>query len=129
MQDNPRYDDVVAEVIAFLKARADAAAAKGIQEIWVDPGIGFGKTLEHNLDLLRNVDRIRDETGRPVVIGASRKRFIAAIDERAKNAGRDRLGGSVAAAFLAAQNGAAMVRAHDVGETVQALKVLRAAQR
>lgn len=129
MQDNPHYDDVVAEVIAFLKARVDAAAAKGIQDIWVDPGIGFGKTLEHNLDLLRNVDRIRDETGRPVVIGASRKRFIAAIDDRAKSAGRDRLGGSVAAALLAAQHGAAMVRAHDVAETVQALKVLRAAQR
>jgi dihydropteroate synthase len=129
MQNDPRYDDVVAEVIAFLKARADAAAAKGIQDIWVDPGIGFGKTLEHNLDLLRNVDRIRDETGRPVVIGASRKRFIAAIDERAKSAGRDRLGGSLAAALLAAQNGAAMVRVHDVAETVQALKVWRATQR
>jgi dihydropteroate synthase len=129
MQSDPRYDDVVAEVIAFLKARVAAVAAKGVEDIWVDPGIGFGKTLEHNLALLRNVARIRDETGRPVVVGASRKRFISAIDKRAKDAGRDRLGGSIAAALLAAQNGAAMVRVHDVAETVQALKVWRATQR
>jgi dihydropteroate synthase len=129
MQCDPRYDDVVAEVIAFLKARVAAVAAKGVEDIWVDPGIGFGKTLEHNLALLRNVARIRDETGRPVVIGASRKRFISVIDERARDAGRDRLGGSIAVALLAAQNGAAMVRVHDVAETVQALKVWRATQR
>ncbi|MGQ0531750.1 MAG: dihydropteroate synthase [Caulobacteraceae bacterium] len=126
MQNDPRYDDVVAEVIAFLRARVAAVEAKGIEDIWVDPGIGFGKTLEHNLALLNNVRRIADETGRPVSIGASRKRFIVAIDDRAKNAGRDRLGGSVAAALIAAQNGASMVRVHDVAETVQALKVWRA---
>lgn len=126
MQNDPHYDDVVAEVIAFLRDRVAAAAGKGVTEIWVDPGIGFGKTLEHNLALLRNVRRIANETGKPVVVGASRKRFIAAIDERAKNASADRLGGSVAAALLAAQNGAAMVRVHDVAETVQALKVWRA---
>lgn len=127
MQDDPRYDDVVAEVIAFLKARVAAVEGKGVQDIWVDPGIGFGKTLAHNLELLNNLDRIAAETGRPVVFGASRKRFIAAIDERANNAGTDRLGGSIAAALLAAQKGAAMVRVHDVAETVQALKVWRAA--
>ncbi len=126
MQNDPRYGDVVAEVIAFLKARTRAAEAKGIEDVWVDPGIGFGKTLAHNLALLNNVGRIREETGRPVVIGASRKRFIAAIDERAKDAGRDRLGGSVAAALIAAQNGADMVRVHDAAETVQALKLWRA---
>jgi dihydropteroate synthase len=126
MQNAPRYDDVVAEVIAFLKARVRTAEAKGIKDIWVDPGIGFGKTLEHNLALLRNVKRIAEQTGRPVLIGASRKRFIAALDDRAKSAGADRLGGSVAAALIAAQNGAAMVRVHDVAETVQALKVWRA---
>jgi dihydropteroate synthase len=128
MQNDPRYGDVVAEVIAFLRARVAAAEAKGIADIWVDPGIGFGKTPAHNLALINNVRRIAEETGRPVVIGASRKRFIAAIDERAKDAGKDRLGGSVAAALIAAQNGAAMVRVHDVAETVQALKVWRATQ-
>ena len=126
MQNEPRYDDVVAEVIAFLRERVVTAAEKGVSDIWVDPGIGFGKTLEHNLALLANVGRIGEETGRPVVIGASRKRFIAALDERAKDAGKDRLGGSVAAALMAVQNGAAMVRVHDVAETVQALKVWRA---
>jgi len=126
MQERPHYDDVVGEVIAFLKARVAAASAKGIEDIWVDPGIGFGKTLAHNLALLRNVKRIGDETGRPVLIGASRKRFIAAIVESAKDAGEDRLGGSIAAALLAAQNGAGMLRVHDVAETVQALKVWRA---
>lgn len=126
MQNDPHYDDVVAEVIAFLKARIAAAQAKGVDDIWVDPGIGFGKTLEHNLALLNNVERIGAETGRPVVIGASRKRFIAVIDDRAKDAGRDRLGGSIAAALIAAQAGAGMVRVHDVAETVQALKVWRA---
>ncbi len=129
MQNDPHYGDVVAEVIAFLKARVAATEAKGVEDIWVDPGIGFGKTLEHNLALLNNVGRIREETGRPVLIGASRKRFIAAIDQRAKDAGKDRLGGSIAAALLAAQNGADMVRVHDVAETVQALKVWRASQR
>ncbi len=128
MQNDPRYDDVVAEVCAYLRERVKAAEAKGIDDIWVDPGIGFGKTLEHNLALLNAVPRIERETGRPVVIGASRKRFIAAIDERAKSAGADRLGGSIAAALIAAQNGAAMVRVHDVAETAQALKVWRATQ-
>jgi dihydropteroate synthase len=128
MQRAPHYDDVVAEVIAFLRARVAAAEAAGLRDIWVDPGIGFGKTLQHNLVLLRAVTRISDEVGRPVVIGASRKRFIQAIDEGATNAAKDRLGGSVAAALIAAQSGAAMVRVHDVAETVQALQVWRALQ-
>ncbi len=128
MQDAPHYDDVVADVIAFLRTRVAAAEAKGVADIWVDPGIGFGKTLAHNLALLSAVSRIRAEVGKPVVIGASRKRFIAAIDERAVDAGKDRLGGSMAAALIAAQNGADMVRVHDVAETVQALKLWRAMQ-
>ncbi|MGD9816982.1 MAG: dihydropteroate synthase, partial [Hyphomonadaceae bacterium] len=126
MQADPRYGDVVADVIAFLKARVTAAEAKGLTDIWIDPGIGFGKTLEHNLALLRATGRIAEEVGRPVVIGASRKRFIQAIDARAVNAGTDRLAGAVAAALYAAQQGAACLRVHDVAETVQALKVWRA---
>lgn len=126
MQEDPRYDDVVAEVIAFLRERIAEAEAAGVENLWVDPGIGFGKTLAHNLALLSAVARIRDETGRPVVIGASRKSFIGKIDPRAENAAKDRLGGSVAAAWTAVQNGAAMVRVHDVAETVQALKLWRA---
>ncbi len=126
MQAEPRYDDVVAEVIAFLQARVRAAEERGIEDIWVDPGIGFGKTLEHNLALLRATARIVEETRKPVLIGASRKRFIQALDERAKDAGKSRLGGSIAAALIAAHGNAGMVRVHDVAETAQALKVWRA---
>jgi dihydropteroate synthase len=126
MQNDPRYEDVAAEVIAFLRERVAAAEALGIRQIWVDPGIGFGKTLAHNLTLIANVGRIAEETGKPVLIGASRKRFIQALDERATDAATDRLGGSVAAALVAAQKGASIVRVHDVAETAQALKVWRA---
>jgi dihydropteroate synthase len=126
MQNEPRYDDVVAEVIAFLRQRVAAAESRGLTKIWVDPGIGFGKTLKHNLALLNAIPRIRAETGKPIVIGASRKSFIAKIDRGADAA--QRLGGSVAAALLAAQAGADMLRVHDVDETVQALKVWKAAQ-
>jgi dihydropteroate synthase len=126
MQADPRYDDVVGEVIAFLRERIAAAESKGVEDIWVDPGIGFGKTLEHNLALLNAVGRIGEETRKPVLVGASRKRFIQAIDERATHAGKDRLGGSISAAMIAAHRNAAMVRVHDVAETVQALKVWRA---
>ncbi|MES1198775.1 MAG: dihydropteroate synthase [Pseudomonadota bacterium] len=127
MQNDPVYDDVVAEVIAFLRARAREAEQRGLTDVWVDPGIGFGKTLAHNLALLNAIGRIRDEVGRPVVFGASRKSFIAKIDANAKDAETGRLGGSIAAALLAAQNGAAMLRVHDVVETVQALKMWCAA--
>ena len=127
MQADPRYDDVVAEVIAFLRERVAAAVAAGVREIWVDPGIGFGKNLQHNLALLNATQRIADETQRPVLVGASRKSFIAKIDP-GSDAGSGRIGGSVAAALTAAQNGAAMLRVHDVAETVQALKLWRATQ-
>jgi dihydropteroate synthase len=126
MQADPRYDDVVAEVIAFLKERVAAAEGRGLTKIWVDPGIGFGKTLEHNLALLSAIPRIRAETGRPVVIGASRKSFIAKVDPGAD--AKDRLGGSLAVALLAAQAGADLLRVHDVAETVQALKVWKAVE-
>ena len=127
MQANPTYEDVVADVIAFLIERANAAISTGVarDKIWIDPGIGFGKTLEHNLALIRATGRIIEKTGFPMLFGASRKRFIAAIDETATNA-RDRLGGSLTAALEAARQGAAILRVHDVRETSQALNVQNA---
>lgn len=129
MQDDPRYDDVVAEVISFLKVRAAAAEAAGVppERIHVDPGIGFGKNLAHNLALLRALPRIRSETGKPLVVGGSRKRFIAAVDRSAIVA-EDRLGGSLAVALHAGAAGADVIRVHDVRETVQALAVQAALQ-
>jgi dihydropteroate synthase len=126
MQTAPVYDDVVEEVIAFLQARIEAAEMAGVapDRLWVDPGIGFGKSLEHNLVLLRALPVIRAETGRPLLLGASRKSFIAKIDPGA--ATDRRLGGSLAAALLAHEFGADMVRVHDVAETAQALKVWQA---
>jgi dihydropteroate synthase len=123
MQSQPHYDDVVKEVAAFLAARAEAAMTAGVarERIWLDPGIGFGKTAAHNLTLLAHLDRIVS-LGFPVLVGASRKGFIRAIDPAAKTAA-DRLAGSLAIALAAAQSGAAAVRVHDVLETVQALVV------
>ena len=123
MQAEPRYDDVVSEVAAFLAERAEAAIAAGVarEKIWLDPGIGFGKhMIRHNLPLLAGLERIV-ALGFPVVLGASRKAFIGALDG---GAGVDqRLGGSIAAALRGAEAGVAAVRVHDVRETVQALKV------
>jgi dihydropteroate synthase len=126
MQTAPHYDDVVTEVSETLRARAHAAVAVGVQreKIWLDPGIGFGKTLAHNLQLLAGLDRLVG-LGFPVLLGASRKGFIRAIDPAAVDGGR-RLGGSLAAALAGAAAGVAMVRAHDVAETVQALALARA---
>jgi len=123
MQDDPRYEDVVAEVEAFLLARVEVALAAGVarEKLWLDPGIGFGKTPEHNLALLRALPRFV-ALGFPVLLGASRKRFIAAIDPAATDAA-DRLGGSLAVALHGARAGVAAVRVHDVRETVQALTV------
>ena len=123
MQDDPHYDDVVAEVSAFLAARASAALAAGVERrrIWLDPGLGFGKTLAHNLALLRDMDRIV-ALGFPVMVGGSRKGMIRALDPTAESAA-DRLGGSLAVALAAARAGVAMVRVHDARETVQALMV------
>jgi dihydropteroate synthase len=123
MQDDPRYEDVVAEVCAFLRDRAEAAMAAGVRReaIWLDPGIGFGKTPAHNLALIGNLEALVG-LGFPVLLGASRKRFIATLDPAAQRA-EDRLGGSIALAIAAARAGAAAVRVHDVRETVQALSV------
>jgi dihydropteroate synthase len=123
MQAAPHYDDVVGEVRSFLVARADAAAEAGVGEIWIDPGIGFGKTADHNLSLLRHL-RPLAAAGYPVLVGASRKSFIGAI-----TGGRpvdDRLEGSVAVAVWAASHGASMVRVHDVAATVQAMRLVAA---
>ena len=123
MQSAPTYGDVTAEVRDFLLARAEAAEAAGVlrERIWLDPGIGFGKTPEHNLTLTREL-RTLAATGYPVLYGASRKRTIQAIDPSAGEPA-DRLGGSLALALEAARNGARVIRVHDVRETVQALKV------
>jgi dihydropteroate synthase len=120
MQLNPVYADVVGEVTAFLVERAEAAMAAGVQResLWLDPGIGFGKTLEHNLDLLAHLDRLKALNFR-TVLGVSRKRFLRAIDPTAIEAG-DRLGGSLAGALIGADAGMDAVRVHDVRETVQA---------
>jgi len=123
MQAEPHYDDVVSEVAAFLAERAQAAMAAGVarERIWLDPGIGFGKhTTRHNLPLLAGLDRIV-ALGFPVLLGASRKAFIGALDGGAR--ADQRLGGSIAAALAGASAGVAAVRVHDVRETVQALAV------
>jgi dihydropteroate synthase len=124
MQDDPTYEDVVDEIKAFLAERIEAAVAAGVEEerIWLDPGIGFGKTVEHNLELLRRLAELRD-LGRPLVIGASRKSFIGKIDGSGVG---DRLGGSIASSVLAAAEGADVLRVHDVAETAQAMRVAAA---
>jgi dihydropteroate synthase len=126
MQKAPRYADVVAEVAAFLAARAKAAIAAGVarERIWLDPGFGFGKTPAHNLALIRGIPRIA-ALGFPVLVGASRKSSIARIAGDGSSADQ-RLGGSIALALAAAKAGAAMLRVHDVAETKQALAVAAA---
>ena len=122
MQDDPRYDDVVAEVADLLADRASAAAAAGVTEIWIDPGIGFGKTVDHNLELLAHLD-VLVASGRPVLVGTSRKGFLgvlAAGPDGVPAPASERLPGSLATATWALIQGAGMVRVHDVAATVQA---------
>ena len=120
MQEAPAYTDVVAEVCEFLVDRADKARAAGVREIWIDPGIGFGKTAEHNLTLLQHISRLVG-TDWPVVVGASRKSFLGRLTGDAPV--EDRLEGSLAVETWAMLHGVAMVRVHDVAETVQAARV------
>ncbi|WP_158917790.1 dihydropteroate synthase [Caulobacter sp. S45] len=123
MQDNPRYADPVGEVLAYLSARAEAAMAAGVrrEDIWFDPGIGFGKRLQHNLALLANLDRLA-ASGFPVLLGVSRKRTVLHIDSTAIDP-NDRIGGSLAMALQGAASGVTALRVHDVRQTVQALAV------
>jgi dihydropteroate synthase len=121
MQDAPTYADVVAEVRSFLVARAETALAAGVPEVWIDPGIGFGKTAAHNLTLLRRLDELVG-TGHPVLIGTSRKGFLGALTGGAPEG--DRLEASVATCVWAAAAGSKMVRVHDVAPTVEAMRVV-----
>jgi dihydropteroate synthase len=125
MQVAPDYDDVVADVREFLAGRIDACLAAGIDRdfISIDPGFGFGKTLAHNIELLRRLGELSD-LGAPLLVGISRKSMLGTITGR--NRADQRVAASVAAAILAAQGGAAIVRVHDVADTVDALKVTTA---
>jgi dihydropteroate synthase len=121
MQANPTYDDVVDDIKAFLAERIDFAVSAGVEEerIWIDPGVGFGKTVEHNLELHRRLGELA-ELGRPIVFGSSRKSFIgkltgAEVDER--------LGGTIASNVIAYANGASVLRVHDVAPMREALAV------
>ena len=129
MQAAPRYDDVVSEVVAFLEERIAFAVGEGIAEdrICVDPGIGFGKAPDHNLELLRRLDQLCS-LGRPVVVGASRKSTLGKVLGD-PGATQGTLAASIAAAVTAYERGAWMVRAHDVRETVEALAVAAAVER
>lgn len=124
MQEDPIYDDVVDDVKAFLAERIEFAASEGVAEerVWIDPGIGFGKTVEHNLELLDRLDELRD-LGCQIVVGTSRKSFIgkftgALVDQR--------LGGTIASNVIACANGAEILRVHDVGPMREAMTVAEA---
>jgi dihydropteroate synthase len=124
MQEDPRYDDVVEDVKAFLAGRIEFAASQGIAEarIWIDPGIGFGKSVEHNLELLRRLDELTD-LGRPIVVGTSRKSFIGKLTGAPVE---ERLGGTIASSVIAYERGAAMLRVHDIRPLRQALDIAAA---
>jgi dihydropteroate synthase len=127
MQADPAYDDVVSEVKAFLEERLAFAVSEGVPEekVWLDPGIGFGKTLEHNLELVRRLDEIV-AIGRPVVIGTSRKSFLGKLTGREP---QERVPGTIATNVLALERGASVFRVHDVREVADALNVAAATLR
>jgi dihydropteroate synthase len=125
MQADPRYADVVADVRSFLLDRAEAALVAGVEEVWIDPGIGFGKSVEHNLSLLGRLDALAS-TGHPVLVGTSRKRFLGVLTsvDGQPAAVDDRVEASLATAVAAVEGGARMVRVHDVAPTVLAVRLL-----
>jgi dihydropteroate synthase len=124
MQQDPRYDDVVSDVKAFLEERLAFAVGEGVPEdrVWLDPGIGFGKTIDHNLELLRRLDEIV-AIGRPVVVGTSRKSFLGKITGRDET---HRLPGTIATNVIAWERGARVFRVHDVAPVADALRVAAA---
>jgi dihydropteroate synthase len=122
MQNDPRYDDVVAEVRSFVLTRARQASSAGVSEVWVDPGIGFGKTVDQNLALLRHLGELAG-VGFPVLVGTSRKSFLGRLSPTPDGTPapvEDRLAASVSTATWAMLAGASMVRVHDVAATVHA---------
>jgi dihydropteroate synthase len=131
MQDAPAYDDVVEDVAAFLADAAARGRAAGVERIWVDPGIGFGKTMAHNLDLVANLDRF--VTISPTLIGVSRKNFVGRLHAESDGMSGefpvtdtdDRLEGSIAMTTWSVHRGADMVRVHDVRATVHAVRVVQ----
>jgi dihydropteroate synthase len=125
MQEDPRYDDVVSQVKAFLEERLAFAIAEGVAEehVWLDPGIGFGKTVQHNLELLRRLDEIV-AIGRPVVVGTSRKSFLGKLAGGSPEG--ERLPGTIATNVLALERGASVFRVHDVAPLADALRVAAA---
>ncbi len=124
MQKNPQYDNVIDEIYEYLDGKASAAIDAGISpdKIVLDPGLGFGKTLDHNLSILNKISEF-SSMGYPIMIGASRKSFIGAVLELPVE---DRLEGSLAAAVWSVINGANILRVHDVAETVRSVKIARA---
>ena len=126
MQDHPHYDDVVTEVEQGLDTHAHKAREAGVGELWLDPGIGFGKSFEHNWTLLAHGDRLvglADRWGAGLVVGTSRKGFLGALGHQSLGP-EDRLEGSIATAVAAFEAGARMVRVHDVAVTVQAMRIV-----
>ena len=122
MQDSPKYDDVVEEVRAFFDEKAEDLQALELPRLWIDPGIGFGKTLEHNLALMRELDELIDPRW-GILLGSSRKSWIDHLCNAPDPL--DRLGGSLCSALAGVARGAEIIRAHDVRETVQALEVAK----
>jgi dihydropteroate synthase len=122
MQDNPQYENVLSDIYSFFESRIERAESLGVKDIVLDVGIGFGKTLEHNLMLIKNLEHFLT-LGKPLLIGASRKSMIDKISASSVN---DRLSGTLALHLEAVNNGASMLRVHDVKEHVQALKVKKA---
>ena len=130
MQDDPRYDDAVEDVAGFLAEAVDRGRAAGVERIWIDPGIGFGKTTRHNLELLANIDRFAEIA--PVLVGASRKSVVGSVHAASDglegvepiSGSADRLEGSVGIAVWSAYLGVDMIRVHDVRPTVHALSLL-----